>query len=86
LQAQEADKVALYATGTWAALENATVNYPTTTGGVVPYNDATIGLVVVGNSPSATIPLEGGMLYTIVKPATAAAAGLDYQFKPRQGF
>ena len=85
LQGQEADKVVLYATGTWGVGENATVNVPTTTASTAQYIDPAIGAPVVGNSPPCAL-LEGGILYTIIKPVTASAAGLDYQFKPRQGF
>lgn len=84
LQAQEADQVIIYATGTWGALENATVNVPTSTASTTAYIDPAIGAPIVGNSPPCVL-LEGGFLYTIIKPGTAAAAGLDYQFKPRAG-
>ena len=85
LQGQEADKIVLYVTGTWGVGEDAAVNLPTTNAGLTPYFDAASGsAITVGNANSSFV-LEGGMLYTIVKPATASDAGLDYQLKPRQG-
>lgn len=82
--AQHADKLILYITGTWSTLEDATINVPTTAGGLVAVLDSTGAPVVIGNSRSY-VELEGGYLYTVVKSGTLGAAGIDIQVKPRIG-
>lgn len=82
--AQSADKVILYITGTWGVAEDASINVPTTAGGLTPVLDSAGNPVTVGVT-RGYIELQGGFLYTIVKGITGAAAGIDIQIKPRIG-
>lgn len=87
LQGQEADQIVLYVTGTYGVAETVQVMLPTTDGNLVAYNDVTtVAPLVLGSGGVNEALVPGGILYTLVKTATAAPAGVDCQFKPRQGF
>lgn len=94
LDATEADKVLLIASGSGLA----------TTETVLIYTRNTTSVAGIGGGPTGTTPvydvtgaaaklsaslqsvqLEGGYLYVFVKSATAGACGVDYAIKPRQG-
>jgi hypothetical protein len=82
--AQHGDKVILYITGSWGIGEDATVNVPTSTGGLNLVINSLGAAVTIGNTITY-IELEGGFLYTIVKNNTLNPAGIDFQVKPRIG-
>jgi hypothetical protein len=81
---QHGDKVILYITGAWGIAEDASVNVPTTAGGITPVLDSLGNPIVVGVT-RGYVELDGGFLYTIVKGNTLNPAGIDFQVKPRIG-
>lgn len=84
LPTQDADLVVLYCTTTLGVGETVDVFVPTTTGGTQAYCDPNGTPVQI--TPSITsVTLPGGVLYTISKNITAAATGVDVQYKPRIG-
>jgi hypothetical protein len=86
LQGQAADEMVIYLTGTWGVGETCSVFLPTSTANRTAFVDPVTTIAVVlspGGPVSAVLP--GGFLYTLDKTATAAAAGIDVQYKPVTG-
>lgn len=87
LQTQAADLVVIYLTGTWGVGETCAVELPTSAGAsrTAYIDNFSAAPVVLQSGGPVSWVLPGGFLYTLNKTSTAAAAGIDVQFKPRIG-
>ncbi len=85
LQGQEADLIVIYTTRQLGAGETVSVMLPRTSSSAIPLYDPALGTPVQLTSTLESVVLPGGFLYRIDKTATAAATGVEVQFKPRIG-